>query len=586
MIPLVLFVLSIVLMSASSLASETFHLGFSCYRGGPISQDILECGDCEKYELHKQQGLIRQEVLQGWAYTYEGYEYRFAYYISGGAFGAPIWFYFIGYDVCIPPYSWDSEAQDCLKSCPPETPFLDLTKNSSGSYSGSGACLAPENKKEPIQQCAGNPVLISNGTKVQYETPEIKGTGAFPLNFSRNYSSQRSLEAQELHQITIQTLPPEQKLTWTKYVQPNDYTGLESQLVMQLEPQLINNTRVAGFKNWSHNYSGQLESFNSGASVRLTSSAFANRAFNKQADGSYKPVNITSDSLTRIEDATGELLHWIYRSADNQLEYYNALGLLTRRVNRAGLSHHLTYDENNQLDLVKDDAGNQLDFNFDGQGKLLTLGTSKGELITYGYDQYANLETMTKKLVSGKETVRTYHYEDTRHPYALTGITDENGARYATWEYDEFGRAVVSKHANETNKTSFEFATNKTTVTNPLGKQTIYNYNMIAGAKRLETVEGVATASCLGANQNYAYYPDGQLKSKTDWKGIKTEFVYNDRGLETQRIEAVGTPEQRVVTTTWHVTFNLPKTVTIGDQKTTYSYDGNGLLTGKNVSKN
>ncbi|WP_051303340.1 DUF6531 domain-containing protein [Psychromonas aquimarina] len=488
---------------------------------------------------------------------------------------------------CTSPFAKNGE--QCTKSCPPELPFLDVIKNSDGSYSGSGRCLAPKKTKEPLQQCNvptsdANPVLISNGTKVQYETPDVAGVGVFPLSFSRSYNSQRSLEALELRQ-SIQLGLPADKSTWTTYVQPADYKGLKAQRIDRLESQLVNDVRTAGFKSWLHNYSGQLDSFNDGAAVRLSSSAFANRAFTKQSDGTYKPDNLTSDTLIRVVDKSGAFKHWLYRSADNQLEYYNAQGLLTRRVNRAGLSHHLTYDADNQLDLVKDDAGNQLDFNFDRQGKLLTLGTSKGELITYGYDQYANLESVTKKLASGKETVRIYHYEDTRHPYALTGITDENNARYATWGYDELGRAITSKHADDNEKTSFDFEANKTTVTNPLGKQTIYHYKDIAGAKRLETVEGVATASCLAANQNYEYYPDGQLKSKTDWKGIKTTFKYNDRGLEKQRTEAAGTKDERVITTTWHDKFNLPETVTVGNQVTTYSYDSNGQLLSKKLSK-
>ena len=31
-------------------------------------------------------------------------------------------------------------------------------------------------------------------------------------------------------------------------------------------------------------------------------------------------------------------------------------------------------------------------------------------------------------------------------PFALTGIIDENGGRYATWTYDPGGRALSSQH--------------------------------------------------------------------------------------------------------------------------------------------
>jgi hypothetical protein len=31
-----------------------------------------------------------------------------------------------------------------------------------------------------------------------------------------------------------------------------------------------------------------------------------------------------------------------------------------------------------------------------------------------------------------------YHYEDQRFPHHLTGLTDENGGRFATWAYPNF----------------------------------------------------------------------------------------------------------------------------------------------------
>ncbi|WP_354622599.1 hypothetical protein [Psychromonas sp. MME2] len=475
--------------------------------------------------------------------------------------------------ICYAPYLFDQLdvlGEDlktgCVKRCPTDKP--DLVN---------GVCTGPE----VIQQCKGNPVIVSNGTKIQTEAPDMLTTGAYPLYFARNYNSQRSLESQELRQQSIQILPTTNKSKWMKHIQPAGYKGENIGYVEMLVPP-TDGIRLAGYKSWTHNYFGLLEVL--GNTVRLNSSQFADRRFTQQEDGSYKPTNITSDSLTRIEDEVGTLLHWVYRSASNQTEQYNTQGQLIRRTNSAGLSHHLTYDANGNIEVVKDDANNQLLFAYDDKNKLTTLTSSNGEVVTYGYDQFANLETVTKKLASGKETVRRYHYEDSRHPYALTGITDENGARYASWEYDAFGRAVVSKHANDTDKTTFEFDVNKTIVTNPLGKQTIYNYNTIAGAKRLETVEGVATTSCLAANQNYEYYPDGQLKSKTDHKGNITEFVYNERGLEVQRTEAVGTAQQRIISTTWHPQFNLPISVTVGNQVTTYDYDSNGLLTSQSKS--
>src|SRR5690606_26020131 len=151
---------------------------------------------------------------------------------------------------------------------------------------------------------------------------------------------------------------------------------------------------------------------------------------------------------------------------------------------------------------------------------------------------------------------RIYHYEDSRFPTYLTGITDERGVRYATWTYDDQGRAISSEHAGGTDKTLLAFnADGSTTVTNPLGKQTTYHFDDIAGARRVTQVEGHATTSCEGANQNYTYTPEGWLASKTDWKGNTTTYSYNTFGQEISRTEASGTPEARTITTEWHPDF-------------------------------
>jgi len=46
---------------------------------------------------------------------------------------------------------------------------------------------------------------------------------------------------------------------------------------------------------------------------------------------------------------------------------------------------------------------------------------------------------------------RTYHYEDTRFPNHLTGVTDENGDRYSTFAYDAEGKAILTEHAQTIN---------------------------------------------------------------------------------------------------------------------------------------
>ena len=59
---------------------------------------------------------------------------------------------------------------------------------------------------------------------------------------------------------------------------------------------------------------------------------------------------------------------------------------------------------------------------------------------------------------------------------------------------------------------------------------------------------------------------------------MTTTYIRDRRGLELERKEAVGRPEERTVTTVWHPAFRLPETITEPGRRTTFGYDGQGRL--------
>ncbi|MWK60060.1 RHS repeat protein [Pseudomonas otitidis] len=178
--------------------------------------------------------------------------------------------------------------------------------------------------------------------------------------------------------------------------------------------------------------------------------------------------------------------------------------------------------------------------------------------------------------------ISKYHYEDSRNPNLLTGITDERGIRYATWTYDDQGRAISSEHAGGAEKVTVAYnADGSSTVTNALGKRTTYRFQTIQGIRRITAIEGEPSANCPNSNATFTYDDRGLVKTRTDNKGNVTTFDYNERGLEVSRTEAYGTPQARTVITEWHPTLFLPVTITEPDRTTRYSYDVQGRLTGQ-----
>ncbi|WP_236208157.1 RHS repeat protein [Pseudomonas tohonis] len=179
--------------------------------------------------------------------------------------------------------------------------------------------------------------------------------------------------------------------------------------------------------------------------------------------------------------------------------------------------------------------------------------------------------------IQGQAQQRTYHYQDSRNPNLLTGITDERGIRYATWTYDDQGRAISSEHAGGAERTLVSYNDDgSSTVTNALGKRTTYRFQTIQGVRRVTAIEGEPSANCPNSNSTFTYDDRGLVKTRTDNKGNVTTFDYNERGLEISRTEAYGTAQARTVTTTWYPTLFLPASVTEPDRITTYSYDDQG----------
>ena len=131
----------------------------------------------------------------------------------------------------------------------------------------------------------------------------------------------------------------------------------------------------------------------------------------------------------------------------------------------------------------------------------------------------------------GGAAARAYHYEDPRHPVALTGISvlarQPDGPpapqRIASYAYDAAGRGIRSVRGalpaeGETGPEDVRLeypARGRTELTNSLGQRTTYLGAVIAGQRRLLEVRGPGCARCGPTNVRYGYTPDGRLRVLT-----------------------------------------------------------------------
>jgi len=329
-------------------------------------------------------------------------------------------------------------------------------------------------------------------------------------------------------------------------------------------------------RQWRHSYSASL--LVAGNTVSITFD-----------DGRISLFTVSGTTATGEPSERGLLTQsrgtWTYSGPDNQTLTFNSLGQLTSVRSPMGLTSRVAqgYDSDfNTQVTVTDSRGHVLKWTEDTSGKLAKM-TAGALVVTYVYSD-AGLLTSASRQVAGKTTSRTYVYDDPNDSALLTGLVDERGIRFATWSYDDQGRAVSSEHAGGTDKVTITYVDDATTkVTNALGHTVTYTYTVAAGTRRMSHVQGEPVPGCPISNSSFTYDARGQIATKTDALGHVTAFVYDAQGRETSRTEAQGTPEERVTTTTWDGTSFRPKTVTTPDRVTTYTYDTKGRLTSTSV---
>ncbi|MBC9249132.1 hypothetical protein A9179_02460 [Pseudomonas alcaligenes] len=272
---------------------------------------------------------------------------------------------------------------------------------------------------------------------------------------------------------------------------------------------------------------------------------------------------------------------WQYISTANERFTFNTAGKLTQWSDAHGAVQQFTYSGSQVT--VTDNLGNSLSFTEDADHQPLTL-TAPGVQITYTYNASKRLTSLTR-VAGGQTTQRQFHYEVAGKPDLLTGITDERGVRYATWAYDDQGRATSSEHADGAEHVSVTYNSDGTvSVTNELGKVAKYSFQYIKGVRRITSIQGEPSPNCPNSNSSFTYDSNGLLKTKTDNKGYLTTYTYNSRGLEISRTEASGTPQARTITTEWHPTLFLPQTVTEPGKVTHYQYDTQGRQLSRTVN--
>lgn len=346
---------------------------------------------------------------------------------------------------------------------------------------------------------------------------------------------------------------------------------------------------------WIHTYSRSSSVQATGSWVIIRRPDGKQFIFNLIA-GAWKPDADVPDRLEEVKNSSNVRTGWRYTTADQSVETYDTAGQLISVADRTGLSQTLAYSDASTpssiapsaglLIRVTDPFGRQLNFSYDANRRISTLTDPSGGVYTYGYDAANNLASVTYP----DGTDKIYHYENTAFPHSLTGITDENGNRYATYTYDAQGRATSSEHAGGAERVSLTYnADSSTTITDALNTARTLQFQTVLGVVKSKGQSQPGGSGCGASASSLTYDANGNVASRTDFNGNRTNYTYDlTRNLETSRTEGLtasgaATSATRTITTAWHATFRLPVQIANGNRQTSYAYNSQGDVIQKNV---
>ena len=136
------------------------------------------------------------------------------------------------------------------------------------------------------------------------------------------------------------------------------------------------------------------------------------------------------------------------------------------------------------LTKIEHNSGQKLTFTYDSNGRIKSFRDPSNALYSYGYDSSSNLTSVTYPTNDGTTHQKKYIYLSNNR---LSGIIDENGFRFASWEYDGYSsKAISSYHGSNKERveivsvsaeSGYSISERKAVrVKNALNKETTYHF--------------------------------------------------------------------------------------------------------------
>ena len=326
---------------------------------------------------------------------------------------------------------------------------------------------------------------------------------------------------------------------------------------------------------WRHTFDRSLQVFGiGGIIVAMRPDGFADE-FNKTGSAWTADADV-ADILTEQDDSNGNPIGFtLFVAAYRETEQYSADGLLQSITDSTGASETFVYSTSSTpssiapapglLLTVTDPNGRALSFTYDSSKYINSVALPDGGTLAYGHDPIGNLTSIT---FPDTHVLQYLYNEPTwtnnvNLPHSLTGSIDESGKRFENTAYQSNNQAFFSSFANGIDVTSYTTNLGSPTITTPLGNKVTFDYAKEVGQLRFIDYDFGSNPCGNECNQPWKslnHDSNGYVSQETDLNGNVTAITNNSIGLETQRIEAQGKPEQRTINTTWDNNLRVPLT--------------------------
>jgi RHS repeat-associated protein len=276
---------------------------------------------------------------------------------------------------------------------------------------------------------------------------------------------------------------------------------------------------------------------------------------------------------------------YVWYGLDGTRYGFSSSGELIWIEDEKGNRLELTYNGQGRLDTVTDVASSRvLIFYHYGDGLLeyiegpVTSAVPDGIWVTYGYDVSQNLTSVTYADGSGI----SYTYADPDDIHNLTQKRDKLGHLLNTWSYDAQDRAVDKFSVNGKGVDTIAYVSEtQVDVTDAYGTLRTYILGEAGGRRRVSAIQGPANTPYSESNVVRWAYDDSMRLIEVETAGgtINRYQDYDDRGNPGTVRLAVGTPEERVISYTYHPEMNVALSRTEasvlagGNKVTIWDYD-------------